>query len=378
MTVSHRAGRYITQPQDYKAFVPAPLPPDPPVAMGPELLRRLSEADRGLGRLDGATSILPNPDLFVGMYVRQEAVLSSQIEGTQSTLEDVLEYEATGASDQPKDVADVVNYVRAMNYGLERLADLPLSLRLIGEIHARLLEGVRGGDRTPGEFRRSQNWIGPPGSTLDRALFVPPPVHEMQQALDNLEKFLHQDTAHPLLIRCGLAHAQFETVHPFLDGNGRMGRLLITFLLCWRGALHRPLLYLSLYLKAHRAEYYDRLQAVRTDGDWEGWLRFFLAGVAEVATEATETARAILDLREEHHQRVGDACGGNGLRLLAALFETPVVTARIVQERLGCAHGTASSLASRFEELGLLRETTGQQRNRRYRYEPYLKLFPRA
>jgi len=378
MAISHRAGRYIAQPRGYRAFVPAPLPPDPPVAMGPELLRLLSEADRGLGRLDGAASILPNPDLFVGMYVRQEAVLSSQIEGTQSTLEDVLEYEATGANERPKDVADVVNYVRAMNYGLERLADLPLSLRLIREIHARLLEGVRGGERTPGEFRRSQNWIGPPGSTLNQALFVPPPVHEMQRALDNLEKFLHQDTAHPLLVQCGLAHAQFETVHPFLDGNGRMGRLLITFLLCWREALHRPLLYLSLYLKAHRAEYYDRLQAVRTDGDWEGWLRFFLTGVVEVADEATNTARAILDMREAHRQRVGDACGGTGLALLELLYATPLVTPRVVQERLGCAYGTASKLVTRFAELGLLRETTGQQRNRRYRYEPYLALFPRA
>src|SRR5438128_10623272 len=258
-----RAGRYVKQLEGDRAFIPAPLPPDPPVTMDAELLRLLSDADRALGRLDGATSILPNPNLFVAMYVPQEAVLSSQIEGTQSTLQDVLQFEIDSKGREfPKDVQEVVNYVRAMNYGLDRLRTLPLSLRLVREIHGKLLEGVRGSNRTPGEFRTSQNWIGPVGCALSNATFVPPPVHEMHQALDNLEKFLHDQTSFPLLIHCGLAHAQFETIHPFLDGNGRVGRLLITFLLCERRALTRPLLCLCRYLQNAPSVNADLLPAI--------------------------------------------------------------------------------------------------------------------
>lgn len=373
-----RAGRYVKQIEGYRAFIPAPLPPDPPLVMDTELIRLLSEADRSLGRLDGVTSMLPNPDLFVAMYVRHEAVLSSQIEGTQSTLEDVLQFEIdVKGHDRPKDVEEVVNYVHAMNYGLERLKDLPFSLRLIREIHAKLLEGVRGGDRTPGEFRRSQNWIGHEGCTLATASFVPPPVYEMHHALDNLEKFLHEMMSFPVLIHCGLSHAQFETIHPFIDGNGRIGRLLITFLLCQRGVLQRPLLYLSSYLKAHRAEYYDRLMAIRNEGNWEGWLKFFLRGVYEVSQAATVTARAILSLREEHRQAIAQKMGGSaaGMRLLDFLFEQPLISVRLVEQHLQCSYVTASKLVEQFVELDLLRETTGWQRNRRYRYEPYLALF---
>jgi Fic family protein len=373
-----RAGRYVKQASGYRAFIPAPLPPDPPIAMDAEAMRLLSDADRSLGRLDGVTSVLPNPDLFVAMYVRHEAVLSSQIEGTQSTLEDVLQFEIDAKGhDRPKDVEEVVNYVHAMNYGLERLKDFPFSLRLIREIHANLLAGVRGGDRTPGEFRKSQNWIGPAGCTLATALFVPPPVYEMHQALDNFEKFLHDTTSFPVLIHCGLAHARFETIHPFIDGNGRIGRLLITFLLCQREVLQRPLLYLSYYLKAHRAQYYDRLMAIRHDGDWEGWLKFFLRGVYEVSQAATATARAILNLREGHRQLIAQKIGGsaNGLRLLDFLFEQPLISVRLVGQHLQSSYVTASKLVDQFVELGLLRETTGWQRNRRYRYEPYLALF---
>lgn len=283
-----RAGQFVKQGTGYLAFVPAALPPIPPVKADAEVTRLLSDADWTLGRLDGIATVLPNPNLFVSMYVRQEAVLSSQIEGTQSTLEDVLQFEIDSkGQDFPKDIQEVVNYVGAMNFGLDRLKTLPLSLRLIREIHARLLTGVRGSNRTPGEFRTSQNWIGPDGCTLANATFVPPPVPEMLPALDNLEKFLHDDSL-PLLIQCGLAHAQFETIHPFLDGNGRVGRLLITFLLCQKHALERPLLYLSGYLKRHRAEYYDRLTAIRNDGDWEGWLKFFLRGVHQVGQEAAD------------------------------------------------------------------------------------------
>src|SRR5580658_205384 len=373
-----RAGKYVKQLDGYRAFVPAPLPPSPPLEMDRELTRLLSEADHALGRLDGVTSILPNPDLFVSMYVRHEAVLSSQIEGTQSSLVDVLQFEIDANGDEhPKDVEEVVNYVRAMNYGLKRLDDLPLSLRLIREIHRELLKGVRGANRTPGEFRRSQNWIGPANCTLATATFVPPPVHEMQDALDNLETFLHDTTLYPTLVFCGLAHAQFETIHPFLDGNGRVGRLLITFLLCQRGILRFPLLYLSHYLKFHRAEYYDRLMAIRNDGHWEAWLKFFLKGVGEVSRSATETARRILELRQKHltlirKQAVNQA---HAAGLLDYLFEQPIVTARLVEERLGCAYMTADKLLKQLAELKIVKETTGGQRYRRFEYSPYLALF---
>lgn len=373
-----RSGEYVKQPGDYQAFIPAPLPPDPPVAMDAELTRLLSDADRSLGRLDGIGSVLPNPDLFVAMYVRQEAVLSSQIEGTQSTLEDVLQFEvdAKGA-DLPKDVEEVVNYVGAMNYGLKRLEELPLSLRLIREIHSELLKGVRGQNRAPGEFRKTQNWIGPAGADLSSATFVPPPVPRMHEALDKFEKFLHDDSL-PVLINTALAHAQFETIHPFLDGNGRVGRLLITFLLCQRKVMHRPLLYLSHYLRAHRAEYYDRLMAIRNDGNWEGWLKFFLRGVEEVSGQSIETARQIFALRDEHGKvitkEMGSSAGG-ALRLLDYLYEQPITNVRAVERHLGLSFVTASKLVEQFVKLEILKETTGGQRNRRYAYSRYLDLF---
>ena len=358
--------------------MPAPLPPDPPVLIDAELARLLSKADHSLGRLDGVGAILPNPDLFVAMYVRQEAVMSSQIEGTQSTLEDVLQFEVDDkTNDLPRDVEEVVNYVRAINYGLRRLDTLPLSLRLIREIHGQLMEGVRGQNRTPGEFRRTQNWIGPTGADLSSATFVPPPVPNMIDALDKFEKFLYDETL-PVLIQTGLAHAQFETIHPFLDGNGRVGRLLITFLLCQRNVLHRPLLYLSHFLKAHRAEYYDRLMAIRNDGDWEGWLKFFLRGVEEVSEEAINTSRQIFALREQHRSLVNTSLGASaasGLRLLDYLYEQPIVNVRIVERYLQSSFVTANKLVEQFVNLDILKETTGGQRNRRYSYFPYLALF---
>jgi Fic family protein len=373
-----RSGIFIKQASGYEAFIPKPLPPDPPIQIDSELAQLLSEADRALGRLDGITSVLPNPDLFVGMYVRQEAVLSSQIEGTQSTLEDVLQFEMdAGGELLPKDVGEVVNYVRAMNYGLERLDRLPLSLRLICEIHAELLRGTRGSNREPGEFRRTQNWIGPAGCSLMNAAFVPPPVPEMQEAIGELEKFLHFEGPMPALIHCGLVHAQFETIHPFLDGNGRIGRLLITFLLCQRQILHRPLLYLSFYLKRHRFQYYDRLMAVRTDGEWEGWLKFFLRGVAEVSRTATKTARRILALREDGRKIILEAFANSNLgqRLFDYIFERPMFNVRMVEKHLHCSFAKANQLVVRLEEHGLLKEITGWKRNRKYKFEPYLALF---
>jgi Fic family protein len=377
-----RSGRYVRQPQNYLAFIPSPLPPDPPVQMDDEVWMLLSQADRALGRLDGSTENLPNPDLFVFMYVRKEAVLSSQIEGTQASLLDVLEYEVQALEPgRPDDVADVVNYVAAMNYGLERVKELPLSLRLIREIHSKLMAGVRGSEWRPGEFRRSQNWIGPPGSTLSTARFVPPPPYEMNAALDNLERFLHDPAPMPVLIKVGLAHAQFETIHPFLDGNGRVGRLLIAFLLCRSEILLRPLLYLSYYFKQNRSEYYDRLQAVRDRGDWEGWLKFFLRGVYEVAREAVATSRRIINMREEHRAMVQQNLmrrSGTALALLEALYDRPVLTTDLATQITGLSFPNANALVKAFCDLGLLQEMTGQRRHRRFAYTPYLALFADA
>lgn len=337
----------------------------------------LSEADQAVGRLDGVAQVLPDPELFVAMYVLRESVLSSQIEGTLSTLDDALVFDLDpNRSDLPKDVEEVVNHVRAMNYGLNRLSELPLSLRLIREIHGELMQGVRGSDRDPGEFRRSQNWIGAGRVPLDRASFVPPPPTEMQDALANFEEFVRTEYDLPLLLHAGLAHAQFETIHPFLDGNGRVGRLLITFLLCRRQVLHRPLLYLSLYLKRHKAEYYDRLTAVREDGDWEGWLGFFLRGVRDTSYEATGTARSIVTLRDKDRSLIQDNSPGlNALRLHDLLFQRPIVNVNFVKDRLNISFVTASSQIEQLQKLGILQETTGQQRFRIFRYSSYLDLF---
>ena len=374
-----RGGRYQAQPSGYRAFIPAPLPPRPPVRVEGDLQSLLSKADHALGRLDGSVLTLPNPDLFVFMYVRKEAVLSSQIEGTQSSLQDLLAAEADllGA-ERPRDVAEVINYVAAMRHGLSRLADLPVSVRLIKEIHAELMKGTRGGNLTPGELRRSQNWIGPAGSTLASAAFVPPPHQDIPDLLGNLEVFLHHEDGLPFLIKVGLAHAQFETIHPFLDGNGRVGRLLITFLLTERNILQKPVLYLSHYFKRHRSAYYDRLQAIRDHGDWEGWLAFFLKGVVEVGAEATETARRILALRESHRSMIADKLGraaGNGHRVLEALFNRPIVSVADVKEITGTTYAAANTLVSRLAALGILVEMTGFTRIRRYRYGPYVSLF---
>lgn len=375
-----RAGRYLRQSSGYRAFIPAPLPPNPPIPLTGPIQRLLSDADLALGRLDGSIQILPNPDWFVYMYVRKEAVLSSQIEGTQSSLQDLLAAEARiFTPERPSDVAEVINYVAAMNHGLERLKDLPVSVRLIREIHERLLRGVRGANLTPGELRTSQNWIGPAGCTLSTAIFVPPPPHEVGDALGQLERFLHdEDIDLPLLIRIGLAHAQFETIHPFLDGNGRTGRLLITFLLCENGVLRKPVLYLSHYFKKHRQRYYDLLQATRDLGDWEAWIAFFLEGVREVSNEAAETARRILALREQHRTEIADQLGraaGNGHRILEYLYQRPIVSVNEIKDLIGTTYAAANTLVDRMVRTGILVEITGQARNRLFQYGPYVRLF---
>ena len=376
---SQRAGRYEPQIGGYRAFLPLPLPPDPPVGMSGRLGALLSEADAALGRLDGAVLTLPNPDLFVFMYVRKEAVLSSQIEGTQSTLQNLLAAEARLFDPQaPNDVGEVLNYVAAMKHGLGRLAQLPVSVRLLREIHVELMRGVRGGDLTPGELRTRQNWIGPAGCQVRDARFVPPPPEALSRTLGELERFLHSSDDMPLLVRVGLAHAQFETIHPFLDGNGRIGRLLITLLLTERGRLSRPVLYLSHHFKRYRMEYYERLQAVRDTGDWEGWLSFFLEGVTAVSRESASTAGAILRMREEMRSRITDQLGrsaANGHRTLERLFDHPLVTVAMVREWLDVTPASANNMVARLAEAGVLTEITGYARNRRFRFDPYLKLF---
>jgi Fic family protein len=367
-----RAGRFILQLDGYRAFEPANLPPVPAIEIDDDLIGLLSRADLALGRLDGVTSILPNPDLFVAMYVKQEAVLSSQIEGTQASLTDVLMFEA-GESPGVRDVGEVVNYVAAMNHGLEQTA-LPLSLRLLREIHGLLLERSRGKESTPGEFRRTQNWIGPAGCTLATATFVPPPPHLLLNLLGNLEKFLH-DATFPPLIHVGLIHAQFETIHPFLDGNGRLGRLLITFLLCKRKILSRPLLYLSLFLKQRRTDYYEHLQAVRTHGAWEAWLKFFLRGVHEVATQAYETALKIFEMRTRYQILLQDTGNARAslLRALDLLFIQPLITPKNLANALGISHATANNYVKQLAQRRILIKQP--HRNRTYLFEPYLQLF---
>jgi Fic family protein len=374
-----RAGTYQNQTTGYRAFIPAPLPPDPPIAIDDELQTLLSQADRALGRLDGSIQTLPDSDLFVLMYVRKEAVLSSQIEGTQSSLNDLLRAEARIYDpDRPADVREVSNYVAALDYGLERLSDLPISVRLIREIHERLLKGVRGAHLQPGELRKSQNWIGPSGATLNEATFIPPPPHEVPQALSDLEHFMHAKDSMPALIRIGLTHAQFETIHPFLDGNGRVGRLLITFMLCEQGTLQSPVLYLSHYFKANRTEYYEHLQNIRNDGGWEAWLKFLLRGIADVSREATDTARAIVSLRETDRDKIINELGrvaGNALKVHELLFRFPLVSVNPVSDMLEVSFTSANRLVERLVDIGILIEATGNARNRVFQYQNYINIF---
>lgn len=374
---SNRAGVFQKQATGFSAFLPGAFPPTD--IQLEDLSEPLERATLALGRLVGSTEILPDPDLFVVMYVRREAVLSSQIEGTEASLVDLLEYEAQVERDERTvDVREISNYVDALRFGLDRVKELPLSLRLIREIHERLMTDVRGGEpaKTPGEFRRSQNWIGGPSPAT--AQFVPPPVQEMHQALYELEAFLHADSDLPILIRAALAHAQFETIHPFLDGNGRVGRLLITFFLVHQRVLVEPLLYLSIFFKRHRQDYYDRLQAIREDGDWEGWLLFFLEGVAEVASEATSTARSIVSLREELRAEINGKLGrraASALQLLEHLFRHPIVNVRRVEETTGLSQPAANALTNAMQDIGILVEITGKKTYRMFAFDRYLRLF---
>jgi Fic family protein len=358
-------------------FVPAPLPPEPPLDLA-AVQGPLERALLALGRLDGLSTFLPDTHLFLYTYVRKEAVLSSQIEGTQSSLSDLLLFELEEVPGVPvDDVVEVSNYVAALEHGLGRLRDgFPLCNRLLCEIHARLLARGRGSDKAPGEFRRSQNWIG--GSRPGNARFVPPPPLVVPDCMSDLERFLHAPVAGlPALVRAGLAHLQFETIHPFLDGNGRVGRLLITFLLCHDGVLREPLLYLSLYFKQHREAYYALLDTVRREGDWEAWLTFFLDGVAQTAEGAVTTAQRLASLFQEDQERVQQEgrAAGSALRVHQVMKERPITSLQEVAEGTVLSFPAASSGMRVLERLGVVRELTGKKRNRLFGYDQYVAIL---
>lgn len=371
-----RSGQRQRQPGGHETFIPR-APGELEITLEP-FISLLSDADHALARLDAATEFLPNPDLFVKMYVRKEAVLSSQIEGTQASMSDLLDHEAGATpSERRDDVEEVGNYIEAVHFGIDRLADLPISVRLIREIHQRILQGVRGQNRAPGQFRKAQNWIGPAGCTIEQATYIPPPANLVDDLLADMERFINNDQRFPVLIRAALVHQFFESVHPFWDGNGRVGRLLISLMLIDEGRLQKPTLYLSDYFKRHRSDYYEALQRIHDNDDLEGWIEFFLRGIRQVAEDGNETARQIQALREEHRRLVASRLDNSprALVLLEKLFERPAVTVPTVAELIDRSYPIANDMVEKFEGLGLLVEVTGNKRNRRYHYKPYLELF---
>lgn len=375
MANSERSGRYVNV-GGVRCFDPKPLPPEPPIALSAELANALSSADRSLARLDGATSTLPNPDLFVYAFMRQEATLSSQIEGMQASLEDLFAYESAGeAASVAGDVTEIANYLDAINWGLGSLSTLPVSLRLVRGMHERLLRSGRGSARNPGQFREGQNFIGPPGSRLDDATFVPPAVPLMTPALERWEGFLHSREL-PALIRCALIHAQFETIHPFWDGNGRLGRMIITLKLCEEEILEKPILYLSLFFKQTRDEYYHRLQSIRDDGDWEGWIIYFLKGVQTTCRSALKAARSIILLREEILVRARSASrSSNPARLAEALFRSPYMTVNQARTIVDTSYQGAANIIQTLVDSEILTPVGDARRGRIYAFRPYLDIL---
>jgi len=373
-------GKYVTIStvgETAQAFVPAPLPPHPPIDWTPELRSKFDMALLALGRLDSVSTLLPETSLFLYMYVRKEAVLSSMVEGTQSSLSDLLLFELDQVPGVPlDDVREVSNYVAALDHGLRLLEEgLPLSLRLIREIHGVLLAKGRGSSRTPGEFRRSQNWIG--GTRPGTAAFVPPPAGDVLECMSKLELFLHdQAEPTPVLLKAALVHVQFETIHPFLDGNGRLGRLLITLLLCEQKMLREPMLYLSLYFKTHRQYYYELLNNVRLTGDWEAWLDFFAEAIIVTATQAVETAQQLLDLSDQDRDKISGLgrASASALQVHRALMERPITTSGWLVERTGITPATVNKALGHLMLLGIVRELTAQKRNRLFSYGEYLEI----
>ena len=377
-------GRYVsisTVGEKAQAFVPAPLPPRPPIDWTPELRNKFDQAWLSLGRLDSVSTLLPDTSLFLYMYVRKEAVLSSMIEGTQSSLSDLLLFELDQEPGVPlDDVREVSNYVAALDHGLRLLQEgLPLSLRLFREIHGVLLSKGRGSNQAPGEFRRSQNWIG--GTRPGNAAFVPPPAEEVLECMGKLELFLHdQPEPTPVLLKAALAHVQFETIHPFLDGNGRLGRLLITLLLCEHKVLREPMLYLSLYFKVHRQYYYELLNNVRLTGDWEAWLDFFAEAVIVTATQAVETAQQLLDLSNRDRDKISGLgrAAASTLQVHRALMEHPIATSSSLVEKTGITPATVNKALGHLEQLGIVKELTAQKRNRLFSYAGYIDIMSRG
>lgn len=377
-------GKYVTIStvgEVAKAFVPSPLPPRPPIDWTPELSGKFDQALLSLGRLDSISTLLPDTSLFLYMYVRKEAVLSSMIEGTQSSLSDLLLFELDQEPGVPlDDVREVSNYVAALNHGLRLLeGGLPLSLRLFREVHGVLLAKGRGSTKTPGQFRRSQNWIG--GTRPGNAAFVPPPADKVPDLMSSLELFLHdKPEPTPVLLKAALAHVQFETIHPFLDGNGRLGRLLITLLLCEQKVLSEPMLYLSLYFKTHRRYYYELLNNVRLAGDWESWLDFFAEAVIETATQAVETARQLLDLSNQDRDKISGLgrAASSALSVHRALMEHPIATSGSLADKTGITPATVNKALGHLERLGIVRELTAQKRNRIFSYSGYVEIMSRG
>lgn len=367
------AGRIIKIAHGGYAFVPAPLPPA--INYTAELVRQLSRADQALSELSGLGRYLPNPHILIAPYVRREAVLSSRIEGTRTNMDELLrdEIESQSGESGDSDVREVRNYIAALEHGIRRLDRLPLSLRLVRELHKHLMKGVRGEVATPGEFRRSQNWIGKSGSTIETATYVPPPPQEMTEALGAWERFLHERELLPDLVQCALMHEQFEAIHPFLDGNGRVGRLLLTLFLIERGRLTQPLLYLSEYIERHRQDYYELLQRVRTHGDWQGWIMFFLAGVADTATKAVAQAGRLMDLREEYRARLRTT--PRAVELLDELFTNPYITVARAASALGVSNPTARQAVAALEKAGMLEEVSGRAWGKLYLAHPIMRVI---
>lgn len=365
------SGKLVRAISGYWAFVPNALPPA--IEWDTELVSQVSRADLAVGTLSGLGETLPNPHLLIYPFIRREAVLSSRIEGTQSSLSDLLIFEATRVEKQ-RDVKEVQNYVRAMEYGLKRLTELPLSLRFMRELHGILMEGVRGEHATPGEFRQSQNWIGSAGATMNEATFVPPPVAEMQECLAQLEKFLNSDTRLPPIVQTAMVHYQFETIHPFLDGNGRIGRLLVTLLLCQKNVLSKPLLYLSAFFERHRLEYYEILLKVSQSGDWRKWIEFFLQAVTEQSEDAVSRSRQLLELLRGYYQLAREKhLPPTAGQLVELIFMRPVLNAKTVQEYLKVSYPSAQYALTSLEKVGILTEITGRKRDKAYSANEILK-----
>jgi Fic family protein len=374
-----RSGKYLKDKDGLIAFYPSPLPPDPKIVYDKEMIDLISKAERSLGRLDGITETLPNPDLFIAMYVKQEATLSSQIEGTQASLVDVLEYEAAEVNDdRVPDVKEIINYVSAMNYGLAEVKVRDITIDLLNEIHKKLLINTRGGDKEPGKLRNVQNWIGPPGCDIFNATYIPPPPSEINKSLTELFLFIRENKDYPELLKCALMHSQFETIHPYLDGNGRMGRLLITFIMCKEKVISQPILYLSLFFKRYRSQYYKVLQGVRDEGDWETWIKFFLKGISVISEEAVETAKNISKLKDYQQEIITQNIRGNShaLLLLDQLYKTPFIKINQAEKYLEISNVSANKLITKLERLGIIIEITGQKRNRIYQNRRYTDLFP--